>query len=588
MTDFAKSILSNIPGADPRPTQRSQTFSGLNDGPAMTASRIAGMVEKEDAKDNSPFYTSNFGQVIPHSGIALNIGGIPYQGDPLLLEKQQAFDRMKIAERIVHPAGSSAFGTFTTTKDVSHLTKAKLFQMGKSTPCYTRFSTVTYGREYPDSARNPRGFATKFYTEDGNYDLVGLSWPVFFVRDPMQGPDNIRSQQRNPKSFLLDYNAWFDFLANVPESQHAGLMLFSDYGTPVGWRYMSGFGCHTFRWTNNAGESVFVKYHWKSQQGVKQFTHEEALIQCGEDPDFAKRDLFDHIESGGDARWTLFVQVMKPKEAAACAFDPFDVTKVWPRGEYSMTEVGELILNRNPEDYHRDVEQAAFSPGSLVPGIEASPDTLLQWRMFFYRDAQYHRLGSANIHQIPVNCPFMSKFHSPDNFNGTMRTDGNGSGKPHYFPNSYHSTEPSANSTPGFGGQAYAEIPMQVGSNVVSRKSYYRQQGHPSEYNQVRVLYRRVMNDQQRANLHSNTARLLKNADSIVQRNYLIQLYAVAPEYARSVYDAMPADKKGHGYSMDEVAEKSETAHLVGLNPQFTMADTGASFMGMPISSRTA
>ncbi|CAE6462926.1 unnamed protein product [Rhizoctonia solani] len=278
---------------------------------------------------------------------------------------------------------SSRFGYFQVTGDVSHLTKAAFLQPGKKTPAYTRFSTVTYGREFPDSARNPRGFATKFYTEEGNYDLVGLNWPVFFVRDPFMGPDNIRSQQRNPKSGLIDYNAWFDFLGNVPESQHAGLMLLSDHGTPVGWRFMS----------------------------TKEFTHEEAIAMCGEDPDFAKRDLWQHIEKGGDARWTMFVQVLTPEDLASgkLDFDPFDVTKVWPRSKFPMQEVGELVLNRNPEDYHRDVEQAAFSPGSLVPGIELSPDTLLQWRAFFYRDAQYHRLGSANIHQIPVNCPFMAR-----------------------------------------------------------------------------------------------------------------------------------------------------------------------------------
>jgi len=201
--------------------------------------------------------------------------------------------------------------------------------------------------------------------EDGNYDLVGLNWPVFFVRDPLIGPDNIRSQQRNPRNFLIDYNAWFDFLANVPESNHAGLMLLSDHGTPVGWRFMNGFGCHTFSLVNAEGKRTFVKFNWLSKQGTKNFTMDEATKMMGEDPDFAKRDLWEHIEAGGTAGWDLALQTMTPEQAAASDFDPFDVTKVWPRGQYPLKVVGELCLDRNPEDYHRDVEQVAFSPGTF-------------------------------------------------------------------------------------------------------------------------------------------------------------------------------------------------------------------------------
>ncbi|KAG8789408.1 hypothetical protein FRC12_013556 [Ceratobasidium sp. 428] len=561
MTSFIQDTLSKIPGVDPRVLQRSQNFSGLNNGPAATAARLAGLVQEAPAKDDSPIYTSNFGQPIPDPGHSLNIGGIPYQGDALLLEKQQGFVRGKLTERIVHPCGSSAFGYFQVTHDVSHLTKAALFQPGKKTPAYTRFSTVTYGREYPDSARNPRGFATKFYTEEGNYDLVGLNWPVFFVRDPFMGPDNIRSQQRNPKNGLIDYNTWFDFLANVPESQHAGLMLLSDHATPVGWRFMSGYGCHAFRWVNKSGGAVFVKYHWRSKQGTKEFTNEEAVAMSGQDPDFAKRDLWNHIEKGGDARWTLFVQVLTPEVQGSgkLDFDPFDVTKVWPRSKIPMQEVGELVLNRNPEDYHRDVEQAAFSPGSLVPGIELSPDALLQWRAFFYRDAQ---------------------FHSPDNFAGSMRIDGNVGGKPHYFPNSYHNPKPSTNGAPGFLPEA-EEVPMQVANNVLSRKGHYLHEGSPTEYNQVRELYRRVLTPQKREELHKNTAVLLRHADAIVQKKYLVQLYAIDPSYCLAIYDLLPTHE---GYTLEEIAEDSKEAHLVGKNPQFFAAGKGASFMGMPIA----
>lgn len=580
MASFLQETLEKIPGVDPRPLQRSQFFSGMNEGPAATASRLAGLVSESQAQDNSPYYTSNFGQLIPDSAHPLNVGGIPYQGDPLLLEKQQAFDRSKIQERIVHPCGWAAFGKFTTTKDVSNLTKASFLKgVGTSTPVFTRLSTVTYGREYPDSARNPRGFAVKFYTDEGNYDLVGLNFPVFFVRSPFQGPDNIRSQQRNPQSFLLDFNAWFDFLANVPESQHAGMMLLSDHATPDG-NHFSAYGCHTFRWVNDKGEAVFVKYHWRPHHESKQFDFDTTLMTQGMDPDYSKRQMYEKIAAGGSYKWTMMVQVMTPEEAVNASFDPFDVTKIWPRAQFPMQEVGELELNRNVEDYHRDVEQAAFSPGSLVPGIELSPDTLLQWRAFFYRDAQYHRLQSANIHQIPVNCPFLSKFHSPDNYWGAMRIDGDVGKKPTYFPNSYQSTNP-ASRAPDFAGKSVAEAPYQVASNVLSRESYWSHEGEASEYDQVRELYTRVMTDTQRDHLHNNTAKLLVKAETIVQKNYLIQQYAISPSYAQAIYDLLPVDQQSQ-LVMSQIAQAAKTAHLVGRDNSFK-SKGGRSFMGMSV-----
>uniref|UniRef100_A0A0K3CG83 BY PROTMAP: gi/751835684/emb/CEL54483.1/ catalase [Rhizoctonia solani AG-1 IB] n=1 Tax=Rhodotorula toruloides TaxID=5286 RepID=A0A0K3CG83_RHOTO len=570
-------VLSKIPGADPRPAQKAQAFSGMNDGPAVTASRLTGLTQKDVARDDASLYTSAFRDPLFHS---LNVGGIPTTIDTALFEKQQTFNRSKTRERIVHPCGSAAFGSFTVTNDVSKYTKADFLQPGTVTPVFTRFSTVTYGREFADSARNPRGMATKFYTTGGNYDLVGLNWPSFFVREPFMGPDVIRSQQRNPRNFLIDYNAWFDFLANVPESNYSGALLLSDEGTPVGWKHMNGFGCHTFRWTNKEGGSVFVKYHWICQQEKKNFTYDDAVRMCGEDPDYAKRDLWEYIENGNAARWTMKVQLMTPEEATTVDFDPFDVTKFWPESQFPLVEVGELKLDRNPEDYHRDVEQAAFSPGSLVPGIELSPDSLLCWRAWFYRDTQYDRLGSANIHQIPVNCPFMAKQHSPDNYAGNMRVDGNTLSKPVYFPNSYHSKAPTTDTTPSFDVTA-VETPMQVASNVLSRKSHYRHEGQPSEYWAAKDFYLNQLNAQGRANLHSNTSRLLKFADEIVKKNYLIQLYAISPDYANGVYEGLP--EKPKTFAMDEVAEASKTAHLVGKNPQFQLKNAGAGFMGMGI-----
>ncbi|KAI9005329.1 catalase-like domain-containing protein [Gaertneriomyces semiglobifer] len=556
--------MADAMGVDPRPSQRMSVFNQVNEGPAAIASRITGVSQKQ-AKDDCPYMTSNFGQVAPSLTHTMNIGGYPVSSDVFLFENQQSFNRSKTLERMVHPCGSGAFGYFeTTTGDAEPLTRAAFLQgKGKRTPVFVRFSTVTYGREFPDSGRNPRGFAIKFYTEDGNYDIVGLNWPIFFVRDPMQGPMTIRSQQRNPRNFLIDYDSWYDFLANVPESMHAGTMLMSDHGTPVGWRFMDGYGCHTFKWVNKEGVQHYVKYHFLSEQGKKQFTWEEAIKMSGEDPDFAKRDLWDHIEEGGEAKWKICVQVMPAADAAKTPYDPFDVTKVWPHKDYPLKEIGRLVLNRNPENYHRDVEQAAFSPGSLVPGIEPSPDMLLNWRCFFYRDAQYHRLGgNTNIHQIPVNCPFMAKYYSPFTRDGALRTDANGGMDAHYFPHSFKDspgTNPAADFAPA------RLMPWQ--QPVVSRQSPFKHEGDASDYDQVRELYTRVMKPQARANLHKNIAVTLKLVkDTNIRTRFLAQCYAVSPAYAEGIHSLLPADRQ---VNMNEVAELAKVAHKVGKEPQY-------------------
>jgi hypothetical protein len=324
---------------------------------------------------------------------------------------------------------------------------------------------------------------------------------VFFCRDPIQGPDVIRSQYRNPKNFLFDYHGIFDLLANTPESNHAGLMFFSDHGTPKGWRGFHGYGCHAFKWVNAEGKFVYIKYHFIAKHGQKQFTQQEATQMCGEDPDYSKRDLWETIERGEEVEYTAMVQVMEPQDADPdkLGFDPFDVTKVWPRSQFPMQEFGRLVLNKNPENYHRDVEQAGFSPGSMVPGIEDSPDPLLQFRMFFYRDAQYHRIG-VNLHQIPVNCPFMAKSYASLNFDGQMRTDANHAGNKQYAPNSYaHKFRPDV-----------AEAPYQVSDNVVSRKSHYWHEGKKNDYDQAKDLWSKVMTQTQRDNTIKNTGNMLK------------------------------------------------------------------------------
>ncbi|TFK46049.1 catalase [Heliocybe sulcata] len=553
-----KQTLAETAGAahvDPRVVQRSSVFMQTNEGPAAICARITG-VKEERAKDDAPYFTNNEGIPLPTPNYTLNVGGIPVVSDIFLFQKQQHFNRSKTLERMVHPCGSGAFGYFECTNDMGHLTKASIFaSAGKKTPVFTRFSTVTYGREFPDEGRNPRGFATKFYSEDGNYDIVGLNWPIFFLRDPMKGPDNIRSQQRNPQNFMIDYDSWFDYLACNPESMHAGLMLMSDHGTPVGWRFMNGYGCHTFKWVNKDGKAVYIKYHFMNETPNKNFTWEEAVKMCGEDPDFSKRDLWAHIEKGGEAAWKLHVQTMDPNEAATLDFDPFDVTKVWPRKRFPLQEVGRLVLNRNPEDYHRDVEQAAFSPGSMIPGIEPSPDMLLQWRCFFYRDAQYHRLG-INLHQIPVNCPFMAGSYSSLNFAGALRSDANTGMNPHYSQNSYD--------TPKFRPDT-DHHPMEVGDNILSRKGHFLHEGKASEYDQVRELYQRVMSQQERANTHKNTAVVLKLTEPRIQKKYLVQCCAVDPAYAQGIYDLLPSPE----FSMGEVKESAKEAHLVGLEQKY-------------------
>ncbi|KAH3011292.1 hypothetical protein KXV73_006338 [Aspergillus fumigatus] len=536
-------------GADPRPMQLSSLFQGANDGPAKTAAKLTGVQAAGKRADDGPYFTNNEAIPFPDPAHSKTAGGIPVASDTFLFQKQQHFNRSKPLERMVHPCGSGAFGYFETTKDVSSLTKAHFLRsVGVRTPVFARFSTVTLGREFPDEARNPRGFAVKFYTGEGNYDIVGLNFPVFFCRDPIQGPDVIRSQYRNPQNFLLDHNSLFDLLANTPEGNHAGMMFFSDHGTPVGWRNLRGYGCHTFK-VNKRGEFVYIKYHFIADRGQKQSTADEAIQMCGEDPDFSKRDLYQAIEKGEKISWTAHVQIMKPEEAdpTKLGFDPFDVTK--------LHEFGKLVLNKNPENFHRDVEQAAFSPGSMVPGIEDSPDPLLQFRMFFYRDAQYHRIG-VNLHQIPVNCPFMASSYSSLNFDGPLRVDANHAMNPQYAPNSFvHKFRPDT-----------AEAPYQLADNTVSRKSHFYHEGKLSEYDQPRALYQKVMDARGREHLHCNTARMLKVVEyPEIQLRYLTQLYCIAPEYARGVYDLLPEQK----FDFSQVKAQAQGAERVGKEAKF-------------------
>src|SRR5215831_20592792 len=381
--------------------------------------------------------TNNFGAPVPDNEHSLSAGerGPLLLQDYFLIEKLAHFDRERIPERVVHAKGAGAFGSFESSADMSAHTRAHLFgSVGRRTPILVRFSTVGGEKGSADSDRDPRGFAIKFYTTEGNYDLVGNNTPVFFIRDPFKFPDMVHTHKRNPHSNLKDPEAFWDFFSNSPESTHMVTILFSDRGIPRSYRHMHGFGSHTFKWVNGEGKACWVKYHFKTETGISNLTSEEAADVGSRDPDHATRDLFQHIQGGGVAAWKAYVQIMPIKDAETYRYDPFDVTKVWRYKDYPLIPIGRLVLDRNPENFFADIEQAAFSPANFVPGVEPSPDKLLQGRLFSYPDTQRHRLG-PNYALIGVNCPFSGRINNYQR-DGAMRVDSNGSGQPNYSPNS--------------------------------------------------------------------------------------------------------------------------------------------------------
>lgn len=355
--------------------------------------------------------------------------------DVLLMEKLAHFDREEIPERIVHAKGAGAHGTFTVTNDITAYTKASIFsKVGKETATFTRFSTVGGERGSADTARDPRGFATKFYTDEGNWDLVGNNTPVFFIRDPLKFPDFIHTQKRLPNSNLKSNTMMWDFWSKSPESLHQLTTLFSNRGTPDGFRHMNGYGSHTYSFINANNERFWVKFHLKTLQGNKTLSATEATRLAGENPDYATEDLFNNIAEGNFPSWRVDIQIMPEIEAATYRINPFDVTKVWPHGDYPLIEVGILELNKNPINYFNEVEQAAFSPTNKVPGIGFSPDKMLQGRLFSYPDTQRYRLG-VNYNALPINRPIVDVNNGYRN--GSMRFDDNGGDTPNYEPSNF-------------------------------------------------------------------------------------------------------------------------------------------------------
>lgn len=445
--------------------------------------------------------------------------------DTHLIEKLAHFDRERIPERVVHAKGAGAFGYFEVTHDVTKYTRAAfLSEIGKRTEVFVRFSTVGGEKGSADSERDPRGFAVKFYTEEGNYDLVGNNTPVFFIRDPLKFPDFIHTQKRHPVTNLKDPDMFWDFLSLTPESIHQVTILFSDRGTPRTYRHMNGYGSHTFMWYNAQGEYWWVKLHFKTEQGIRNFTGEEADRMRGIDPDCATRDLFEAIARGEFPAWKLKVQIMTPEQARSYRFDPFDVTKVWPHSDFPLMDVGRMVLDRNPKDYFAEVEQSAFSPGNFVPGIGPSPDKMLQGRLFSYPDTHRHRLG-PNYQLLPVNAPRGCKAHNYQR-DGAMRFDDNGGGAPNYWPNTF-----------GGPGPDPSVAPPQIGvEGEAGRHSYALTD---DDFVQAGALYRNVMTDQDRANLISNIVGHLKGAQKRLQLRQTALFYKADPEYGTWVAEGL-------------------------------------------------
>ncbi|TMW58298.1 hypothetical protein Poli38472_011886 [Pythium oligandrum] len=476
--------------------------------------------------------TTSNGAPLPPNGITASATAGPrgpiVLHDFALIDHLAHFDRERIPERVVHAKGSGAFGYFEVTHDeITKYTKAKLFsQIGKRTPVALRFSTVGGESGSADTVRDPRGFAIKFYTEEGNWDLVGNNTPIFFIRDPILFPSFIHTQKRLPGNHLKDDDMMWDFFSLRPETVHQQTFLFTDRGIPDGYRFMNGYGSHTFTNVNAQGEVVYVKYHFKTDQGIRNLSVEDAASLASSDPDYAARDLYNAIANKEYPSWTLYIQKMTQEEAKASSFNPFDVTKIWPHSEYPLIEVGRLVLNRNPKNYFAEIEQIAFSPSHLVPGIETSPDKMLQGRLFSYPDTHRHRLG-VNYQQIPVNRPI----NPPRTYqrDGAMVVDGNMGDVPNWFPNSHGGPVESEHNHHAYAGE----------HDIVDKFSSKDE----DNFTQCGEFYRKTLDEGGRDRLATNIAGSLANASKKVQERALENFRQVDPDYAERVAKKIAAVK---------------------------------------------
>ncbi|MBI9109282.1 MAG: catalase [Spirochaetales bacterium] len=443
--------------------------------------------------------------------------------DAWYLEKLAHFDREVIPERRMHAKGSGAFGTFTVTHDITKYTKAKIFsKVGKKTECFVRFSTVAGERGAADAERDIRGFAMKFYTEEGNWDLVGNNTPVFFLKDPLKFPDLNHAVKRDPKTNMRSAKNNWDFWTNLPEALHQVTITMSERGIPSSYRHMNGYGSHTYSLINDRNERIWVKFHFKTQQGIKCLTDSEAEALIAKDRESHQRDLFNSITAGDFPKWDMKIQVMTEEQARKTSFNPFDLTKVWPHKDYPMQDVGVLELNKNPENYFADVEQAAFNPANKVPGIGFSPDKMLQGRLFSYGDAQRYRLG-VNHHLIPVNqarCP-VNTFHR----DGQMRVDGNYGSSLGYEPNSYGEWQEQPD---------FAEPPLDL-DGAAARWDHREDDDY---YSQTKALFGLMTPEQQKV-LFENTARAMGDAPKEIKLRHIKNCRLADETYGAGVAGAL-------------------------------------------------
>ena len=445
--------------------------------------------------------------------------------DYQLIEKLAHQNRERIPERVVHAKGWGAYGTFRVTDDISDYTNASIFsEIGKETPLLIRFSTVAGELGAADAERDVRGFAVKFYTDEGNWDLVGNNTPVFFIRDPLKFPDFIRTQKRHPRTNLRSPTAMWDFWSLSPESLHQVTILMSDRGLPTAPMYMNGYGSHTFSFWNDNGERFWVKFHFKTQQGHKHFTNAEAAQVIGESRESYQEQLYSAIEDGEYPRWTLFVQIMPETDAAKTSYNPFDLTKVWPHGEYPLIKVGEVELNRNPDNYFSEIELAAFSPSNVVRGIGFSPDKVLQARIFAYADAHRYRLGT-HYEALPVNAPRCPVHHYHKD--GSMRFFANDTGdsNAYYEPNSIDGPAENAR---------YLEPPMAIEGDV----HRYDHRAGNDDYSQPGALFQ-LFDEAQRQRLFSNIAEAMQGVPEDIVYRQLGHFQKAHPEYALGVAKAL-------------------------------------------------
>ena len=475
---------------------------------------------------NKPTLTTSAGAPISDNQNALTAGarGPILIQDYQLIEKLAHQNRERIPERTVHAKGWGAHGTFTVTHDITKYTKAKVFSAkGKTTHIISRFSTVAGELGAADAERDVRGFSLKFYTEQGNWDLVGNNTPVFFVRDPYKFPDFIHTQKRHPKTNLRSATAMWDFWSLSPESLHQVTILFSDRGLPIGVRNIDGFGSHTYSFLNATNERFWVKFHIKTQQGHKHWTNEEGSAVIARTRESTQSDLFDSIENGDLPKWTVSVQIMAELDAEKTPYNPFDLTKVWPHKDYPLIEVGTMELNRNAENYFNEIEQVAFSPSNIVPGIGFSPDKMLQARIFSYADAHRYRLGT-HYESLPVNAPIspVHHYHKDGNMNfGTSAKNPNA----YYEPNSFNGPAED---------DSFAEPPLKISGDA---DRYNHREGN-DDYSQPRALFN-LFKEDQKARLFSNIAAAMQGVPQVIVERQIAEFTKVDPAYGAGVKAAL-------------------------------------------------